>query len=64
MESIPSDHNADSESSGISSKPASSSSKEFTLSAKHTDYNEKPPLKNHILNHGHQEKKLGIQSKS
>ena len=40
VESIPSDHNYDSESSGIPSKPASSSSKESTLSAKHTDDNE------------------------
>ena len=38
-ESIPSDHNSDSESSGTSSKPASSS-KESTLPAKHTDDNE------------------------
>ena len=40
MESIPSDHNYDSESSGTSSEPASSSSKESTLAAKHTDDNE------------------------
>ena len=45
VESIPSDHNFDSESSGTSSKPASSSSKESTLSAKHTDDNEESPLK-------------------
>ena len=45
VESIPSDHNSDSESSGTLSKPASSSSKESTLSAKHTDYNEESPLK-------------------
>ena len=44
-ESIPSDHNSDSESSGISSKPASSSSKESTLSAKHTDDNEESTFK-------------------
>ena len=44
VESIPSDHNYDSESSGISSKPASSSSKESTLSAKHTDDNEESPF--------------------
>ena len=37
VESIPYYHNYDSESSGTSSKPASSSSKESTLSAKHTD---------------------------
>ena len=42
---MPSDHNSDSESSGTSSKPASSSSKESKLPAKHTDDNEKPPLK-------------------
>ena len=42
--SIPSDHNSDSESSGTSSKPASSSSKESTLPAKHTDDNEESPL--------------------
>ena len=42
--SIPSDHNSDSESSGTSSKPASSSSKESTLSAKHTDDNEESPF--------------------
>ena len=40
VESIPSDHNFDSESSGTSSEPMSSSSKESTLSAKHTDDNE------------------------
>ena len=45
VESIPSDHNYDSESSGTSSKPASSSSKESTLSAKHTDDNEESSLK-------------------
>ena len=45
VESIPSDHNSDSESSGTSSKPASSSSKEYTLPAKHTDDNEESPLK-------------------
>ena len=44
VESIPSDHNYDSESSGTSSKPASSSSKESTLSAKHTDDNEESPF--------------------
>ena len=55
--SIPSDHNSDSESSGTSSKPESSSSKESTLPAKHTDVNEETPLKNHILDHGHQKKK-------
>ena len=55
---IPSDHNSDSESSGTSSKPASSSSKESTLPAKHTDDNEETPLKNHILNHGHPKKRF------
>ena len=45
MESIPYDHNSDSESSGTSSKPASSSSKESTLPAKHTDDNEESPFK-------------------
>ena len=44
VESIPSDHHSDSESSGTSSKPASSSSKESTLSAKHTDDNEESPF--------------------
>ena len=44
VESIPSDHNSDSESSGTSFKPASSSSKEPTLSAKHTDDNEESPF--------------------
>ena len=44
VESNPFDHNFDSKSSGTSSKPASSSSKESTLSAKHTDDNEEPPL--------------------
>ena len=44
VKSIPSDHNSDSESSGTSSKPASSSSKESTLPAKHTDDNEESPL--------------------
>ena len=37
--SIPSYHNFDSESSSTSSEPASSSSKESTLPAKHTDDN-------------------------
>ena len=45
VESIPSNHNSDSESSGASSKPASPSSKESTLPAKHTDDNEESPLK-------------------
>ena len=40
VESIPSDHNYDSESSGKSSEPASSYSKESTLPAKNTDDNE------------------------
>ena len=40
VESLASDQNYDSESSVTSSKPASSSSKESTLSAKHTDDNE------------------------
>ena len=40
VEKIPFDHNSDSESSGTPSKPASSSSKESILSAKHTDDNE------------------------
>ena len=64
LESIPSDHNSDSESSGTTSKPASSSSKESTLSAKHTDDNEESPLKNHILDHGPPKKKLIIKSRS
>ena len=38
--SIPSDHNSDSESRDTSSKPASSSSKESTSPAKHTNDNE------------------------
>ena len=38
--SIPSDHNSDSESINTSSEPASSSSKESTLLAKHTNDNE------------------------
>ena len=56
VESIPSDHNSDSESSGKSSKRTSPSSKESTLPAKHTDDNEETPLKNHILEHGHQKR--------
>ena len=44
VKSIPSYHNSDSESSGTSSKPASPSSKESTLSAKHTDDNEESPF--------------------
>ena len=56
--SIPSDHNYDSESSGTSSEPASSSSKESTLPTKHTDYYEETPLKNHILDHGHPKDKF------
>ena len=54
VESIPYDHNYYSESSCTLSKPASSSSKEYTLPAKHTDDNEESPLKNHILDHGYQ----------
>ena len=64
MESIPPDHNSDSESSGTSSKPASSSSKESTLPAKQTYDNEESPSKNHILDHGNPKKKLIIQSRS
>ena len=64
MISIPSDHNFDSESSDTSSEKASSSSKESTLPAKQTDDNEEPPLKNHILEHGHPKKKLIIQSRN
>ena len=45
MESIPSDHNSYSESSGTTSELASSSSKESTLPAKYTDDNEETPLK-------------------
>ena len=45
VESIPSDNNYDSESSVTSSKPPSSSSKESTLPAKHTDDNEETPSK-------------------
>ena len=45
VESIPSDQNYDSESIGTSSEPASSSSKESTLPAKHTGDNEETPLK-------------------
>ena len=43
--SIPSDHSSDSESSDTSSEPASSSSKESTLPAEHTNDNEETPLK-------------------
>ena len=39
------DHNSDSESSDTSSEPASSSSKESTLPAEHTNDNEETPLK-------------------
>ena len=47
--SIPSDHNYDLEPSNTSSKPASSSSKEFTLPAKHTNDNEETLfLKTHL----------------
>ena len=45
LKSIPSDHNSDSESSGTLFKPASSSSKESTLSAKDTDDNKESPFK-------------------
>ena len=58
MISIPSYQHSDSESSDTSSKQASSSSKDSTLPAKHTNDNEETPLKNHILNHGHPEKKF------
>ena len=58
VESIPSDNNSDSESSGTSFEPASSSSKESTLPAKNTDDNEESPLKNHTLDHGHPKKKF------
>ena len=44
VESIPSDHNYDSESNGTLSEPASSYSKESILPAKHTDDNEESPL--------------------
>ena len=44
VQSIPSDHNSDSESSGTSSEPTSLSSKESMLSAKHTDDNEESPF--------------------
>ena len=43
--SIPSDHNYDLESSNTSSKPALSFSKESTLPAEQTNYNEETPLK-------------------
>ena len=56
--SIPSDHHYDSESIGTSSEPASSSSKESTLPAKHSDDNEETPLKNHIRDHGHPKQKF------
>ena len=49
--SIPYYHNSYSEFSYTSSEPASSSYKESTLPAKHTDDNEETPLKNHILDH-------------
>ena len=64
MESIPSDHNSDSESSVTSSKPASSSSKESTLPAKHTDDNEESPLKKSYPQPWTSKKKLIIQSRS
>ena len=54
--SIPSDHNSDLESSDTSSEPASSSSKESTLPAKHTNDNEETPLKKTILDHGHKKR--------
>ena len=54
--SISSDHNSDLESSDTSSEPATSSSKESTLPAKHTNDNEETPLKKTILDHGHQKK--------
>ena len=44
--SIPSDNNSGLESSDTSSEPASSSSKESTLPAKHTNDNDETPLKN------------------
>ena len=55
--SIPYYHNSYSELSYTSSEPASSSYKESILPAKHTNYNEETPLKNHILDHGHPKKK-------
>ena len=64
MISIPSDNNYDSESSNTSSEQVSSSSKESTLPAKHTNENEETPLKNHILDHGHPKKNFYIQSRS
>ena len=64
METIPSDHNSDSELSDKFSKPASSSSKESTLPAKHTYDNEESSLKNHILDHLHPKNKFYIQSRS
>ena len=47
--SIPYYHNYDLESSDTSSEPASSSSKESTSQAKHTNDNEETPLENPIL---------------
>ena len=64
VESIPSDHNSDSESSGTSSKPASSSSKESTLPDKTLMIINNHPWKNHILDHGNPKKKFLIKSRS
>ena len=64
VESIPSYHHSDSESSGTLSKPASSSSKESTLSAKHTDDNEESPFKKSHPRPWTSKKKLIIQSRS
>ena len=54
--SIPSDHNSNLESRDTSSEPASSSSKEYTLPAKHTNNNEETPLEKPILDYGHKKK--------
>ena len=51
--SIPSDNNYDSESSNTSSEQVSSSSKESTLPAKHTNDNEETTMEKPILDHGH-----------
>ena len=52
-----SDDNSDSETSEISSEPATSSNKASTFTAEHNSDNEETPLKKPMLDHGYKKKK-------
>ena len=52
------DDNSDSETSEISSEPATSSNKESTFPAEHNFDNEETPLEKPMLDHGHQKKEV------